>query len=463
MIEINKKELAGYHSDIVNGISELIKLPTVYDSSSASKQMPYGKNVYSGYQWLKEKALSDGFEVLEYDRHALAIRRKFKTAPAAQQLTQKRKRIDVVSHVDVVEPGEGWSGDPFSGAITKEYIHGRGAQDMKGALIITYYALKYMAEHQLPCKNEIRVVIGCDEERTMQDMKYYISKSGEPDFAFTPDGKFPYTQGEKGALMWHIDGNLDTCIYELDGGIQCNVVSPKASALVNDAEHFETYKKVLSEKKYNGDITIENSKVKIVLYGKAAHASVPQDGANATTQLLDLIHTVSKDQLASLLYQCFYDYNGTGGNIAYDIAPMGKLTLNLGILKIQDNKISADIDCRYPYGVTSDVLTNRLRSALIPLKVDLKYDDKPTLSDSNSSFIKTLLNSYQNISGDFISEPIISGGVTYSKVIGNCVAFGPSVKGTMNLAHQADEKLAVNSIDTLFKIYTDAMIQLGNL
>src|SRR5690606_8648725 len=115
------------------------------------------------------------------------------------------ERIDVVSHLDVVEPGTGWENDPFSGAVMDGHVHGRGAQDMKGPLIATYYALKYIKDNRIPCNRELRIVIGCDEERTMDDMRYYLDKAKEPIFAFTPDGKFPYSYGEKGALMWTMD------------------------------------------------------------------------------------------------------------------------------------------------------------------------------------------------------------------------------------------------------------------
>ena len=39
---------------------------------------------------------------------------------------QYRERIDVVSHLDVVAPGDGWLDDPFSGAVSDGAIHGRG-------------------------------------------------------------------------------------------------------------------------------------------------------------------------------------------------------------------------------------------------------------------------------------------------------------------------------------------------
>ena len=454
MTGISNRELKSYHRLIVKGISELVKLPTVFDAATITEGMPYGKNIYEGYLWLKNKALEDGFEVVEYDGHALAIRIKG---------NQARTRIDIVSHVDVVEPGSGWRDDPFSGKITPKYLHGRGSQDMKGALMITYYALKFMKDHKIPCKNEVRLVIGCDEERTMEDIRYYISKAGEPTFAFTPDGKFPFSLGEKGALMWHISGRMDTCIKEFNGGVQCNVVSPEARAIIRDDQNYEIYKKLFHKKKLKGEIYKENNTIRIKVYGKAAHASIPQEGVNASVQLLNLICEVGKDPLATLLYSCFYDYHGKGAGIDYDIAPMGKLTVNLGILRVKENMVLADVDCRYPLGISSDILTKQVEKVLEVLTVELAYDDSPTLADQDSPYINALWNAYRHSSKDKSSKPLISGGVTYSKAIGNCVAFGPMTETDNNLAHQANEKINIHNIEPLFKIYTETMIELGNV
>lgn len=443
-----------YIADILRDISDLVKLPTVYDSETVTDGMPYGRAVALGYEWIKEKALRDGFEVMEYDGHALAIRIKGSDSP---------QRIDVVSHVDVVAPGEGWEQDPFGGSVTEDYIYGRGTVDMKGTLILTYHALKYIKENRIPCKRELRLVIGCDEERTMQDMRYYIKKAGSPDFAFTPDGKFPYSLGEKGALMWTLEGELSTCIEEFDGGVGCNVVSPIATAKLKGTSDAERFREELRKYQYKAKVTCDKEYTRIVLEGKAAHASAPETGFNANVYLLKLIASVSRDPLADLLYRCFRDSYGKGAGIEYDIAPMGKLTINLGVLKILQGKLIAQVDCRYPKGVTSDLLTGKLKETLAPIMVVLNYDDEPTLADASSPYLKVLLSVYHEISKDQEAQPFISGGVTYSKAIPNCVAFGPSREGEFPMAHQANECLELKKIPELFEIYKEAMIRLADL
>jgi acetylornithine deacetylase len=51
-------------------------------------------------------------------------------------------RLCLNGHIDVVGPGtEPWQHDPFSGAIDAGRLHGRGAVDMKGAVIAALHAL----------------------------------------------------------------------------------------------------------------------------------------------------------------------------------------------------------------------------------------------------------------------------------------------------------------------------------
>ena len=47
-------------------------------------------------------------------------------------------------HLDVVPPGDGWSGDPFAAGVSDGMLVGRGANDMKSAVAA------YVAEQATP-------------------------------------------------------------------------------------------------------------------------------------------------------------------------------------------------------------------------------------------------------------------------------------------------------------------------
>ena len=93
-----------YFLEHLEALQNLIKIPSVYDDSTVSDNAPYGKGVADALDYMEALATADGFEVLSFDGHGIAIR-----------MNEMPERIDVVSHLDVVEPGQNWSVLPFSG------------------------------------------------------------------------------------------------------------------------------------------------------------------------------------------------------------------------------------------------------------------------------------------------------------------------------------------------------------
>jgi succinyl-diaminopimelate desuccinylase len=63
-------------------------------------------------------------------------------------------------HVDVVPPGEGWTGDPFVPEVRGGLLYGRGAVDMKGAIAAFVAAAADVPEH----RGTLSFIITGDEE-----------------------------------------------------------------------------------------------------------------------------------------------------------------------------------------------------------------------------------------------------------------------------------------------------------
>lgn len=429
---------------------DLLRIPSVYDASSVSENMPYGQGVYNALCYMKELAIKDGFEVLEYDNHAIAIR-----------YASKSKRVDVVSHLDVVEPGSGWKYDPFSAMIEDGKLFARGTQDMKTSAWLTYIALKLLRKHHPELEHEVRIVLGCDEERTMNDMRYYIERAGKPDFAFTPDGYFPMGIGEKGALMWRLMGAYTGLVDTLVGGVQCNVIAPSAYAIVNDVNYFDRIQQYLLDGAIDGTVKIVDDKLRVDIIGKAAHCSRPDDGHNATCDLLEVLGYCLEDVWFQQMASCFYSPYGLGCDLDVEIAPMGKLTMNLGVLRIENGNVYAEVDCRYPYGISSSELTQRLQM-YCPCTLSLDYDDIPTLCTLDDPYVQVMLDVYRNITKD-TSEPMISGGVSYSKVFEHCVSYGLGTVKDEMLAHQANEYITLESLPKYLEIYYEAILAIASV
>ncbi len=427
---------------------ELLSIKSVYDETTITASEPYGKGIAKALAFMRDLALKHGMHVEDYDGHALAI-----------CYGDQDERIDLVSHLDVVS-AEDWEEDPFTPRIIDGNIIARGTQDMKSAAYLTLKALIEIKEKKLPLKRQVRVVLGTDEERTMEDIVHYVKKAGQPKFAFTPDGAFPLSIGEKGALMWHIQGQIESPIVEMKGGTQCNVIAPHCSFTVPYA--FKGLIHQTTEALGFKLVCVEDQELLHYTFtGVAGHASRPESGHNAIVDALQVLALCFPKAGFKKLYETFASPYAKETNLAYDIAPMGPLTLNLGVCSIQEGVFEADVDCRYPYGVTSEELTQLLRQNLPGFNVSLPYDAIPFLNDIQSPFIQTCLRHYR---ATFIDDrdPFISGGVTYGKVIQPCIAFGPLLPGRISLAHQKNESIAIEDLELLYPFYRDVLIKLAN-
>ena len=375
--------------------SRLVQIPSMYDAESAGPETPYGIPVYRALGYMKELCRQEGFQITEYDGAAFAA--SWGTG----------ERIDIVSHLDVVGVTDDWEEDPFSGSIHDGYVHGRGTQDMKSGAYLTFLALKLIKGSGIVPKKEIRLVYGTDEERTMDDMRLYVAKAGLPAFSFTPDGTFPMVNGEKGALMWIVEGDYTGFVRSLSGGIQPNVIPPEAVAAV-DFHDAGLAARTAQSLGIDAAFEVLPEALQIRVKGKAAHASRPESGRNAVTDLFRLLAALSGE------------------------------------------------DCRYPYGVGSDTLTGILSAHFPEYDVALSYDAPPTFTPEDDPYILALKTAYRAATGRACTASI-SGGVSYAKVFGHCVTFGALAEGSENLTHQKNEKISESDCIAALEIYHNAI------
>jgi acetylornithine deacetylase/succinyl-diaminopimelate desuccinylase-like protein len=78
----------------------------------------------------------------------------------------------------------------------------------------------------------------------------------------------------------------------------------------------------------------------------------------------------------------------------------------------------------------------------------------------DSELVKTLMESYVEITGDTKSQPISSGGATYARAMDNCVAFGPAFPYSKETEHQPNEYIELDEIKTAIEVYSSALVKL---
>lgn len=429
----------------LDDLKNLLAIPSMYDENSVSKDMPYGKRVNDALLFMKNLAIRDGFEVKEYDGYAISIEHG------------EGKRIDIACHLDVVAAKK----EDFNIRVEDDTLYGRGSDDMKTPLFLNYLCLKMLKQQYPEFKNKIRLVFGTDEERTMDDMHYYLSKVDAPSFAYTPDGSFPIGIGEKGAIMWTLTGEYEGKIKTLDAGNQCNIVSSYAHCVIKDSD-LDRVNKYIALNYIDGKAKLVDDEIDITVNGVKAHASVPFLGHSATIDLLKLIADLYDDEICKSLYDNYANYYGAGFNNYVSDDRMKCLSVNLGILKIEDGKVFGQVDCRYPMGKTALKLTEDLKK-VSKVNVSLDYNDDPTMCSLDDVYVKTLYDAYQKVTGNFDLEPVVSGGVSYSKVFKHCVSYGPNQIGKLSTAHQDGEHISITDAIEWFKIYYEAIKNLALL
>ena len=146
-----------------------------------------------------------------------------------------RKTLHFNAHYDVVPVSGKWRmGDPFSGKVRGGWIHGRGTVDMKGSMASLLAALRALLVTGVDPLMNVEVSFTADEETDSRLGAHWLVDQApiSPDYAVVMEG------GE---------GNAICCGH-------------------------------------NGTLWLE-----VVVHGRAAHGSRPQDGVNALEQMASLV------------------------------------------------------------------------------------------------------------------------------------------------------------------------------
>ena len=132
----------------------------------------------------------------------------------------------------------------------------------------------------------------------------------------------------------------------------------------------------------------------------------------------------------------------------------------MGILHVQDGKVTASLDLRCPVEADLSALTNAIRAHLPGFNVDSLEIKEPHHVPADSKLVRSLLDSYTEVTGE-PAAPQSTGGGTYAKVLKQGVAYGAAFPEDEDLAHQANEYIRVSQMVKAMKIYAAALMKLA--
>lgn len=440
-----------YKDEILNDLNTLLSIESVADSmpGECDKALEFVLNKAKEFGLAEER-------VTQLSGHIT--------------LGDSGKLCGVLSHLDVVPAGNGWSVNPFALTQKDGRLYGRGIADDKGAALVSLYCLRALKENGVEGKNTLRVIYGIAEEVGMEDMDGYFEKMPVPELAFTPDSEYGICFAEKGILQLEVSSktNNSRIINQFASGKAVNAVPDSACAIIDTSSYDEenlVQLANLSDGSFEFKNTIDG--LMIISRGKAAHACEAEKGYNAAAALVDIIaDAFDKSEIGSLCY--FIDYainketNGRSLGLKMSDCVSGALSVNLASLNIDDEYAKAKFDIRYPVTVNGDAVLSQFKKVAdrSDLEVSVINHEKPLYVEKDSELIGLLSETYEAVTGE-APQLYSTGGGTYARKLGNKgVAFGPNFMDDNIRMHNSDESVDENNFFKHAQICLEAMYKL---
>lgn len=447
-----KDKVLKYKNEMISNLSNIISYKSILDISE--EDAPYGKENARCLNFFLEMAKDYGFTTRNLDGHCGFV-----------EYGEGDKIVGVLTHLDVVPAGNGWTTDPFKATIKDNKIYGRGTSDDKGAAIASLTALKIIKDNNIPLNKRIRLIVGCNEENGSNCMKYYVEKEGNIDLGFTPDGDFPIVHGEKGQikLLFKCKNSLS---FNINGGVVDNALSDNCKIEIEntlyDKVSFENY---LNNNNIKYSILRIGSKDIIEVFGVSAHASTPEFGKNAISyMIMGLKESGFKHDLIDF-YSKYIGLDIDGNLMGLKCNDeYGNLTFVNGRIWTANDEIVGTIDIRVPVTLQTKDIVNKINlKQYKKAKIEVIKYNNSLFYPIDSDIVKTLMKVYQEVTGDLESKPIVLGGGTYAKTMNNCLAFGCAFPNTNNQIHNANEFVDIDELLLQVELYTNAILELSKL
>lgn len=421
--------MSQYIDQAVADLVKLIKIESIEGNFEPSA--PFGASVRAALDAMYQSAKRLGFTPHDVDGYA----------GFCEWTTGHRETVGILTHLDVVPIGEGWT--RRQGECADGKIFGRGAADDKGPAVAVLYALKKLRDEGFCPTRNIRLIWGCNEETGSRCMDEYQRREGMPTLGFTPDSDFPIVQFEKTILHMEIDLPLPDPILDWTAGSRPNVVPDKSVV-------------VLSTK--IPDAVPQENGYAHTDHGKSAHAQMPALGENAIWHTAKILREIPGcESLNPLFALCSPDAEKILGIELQDEG--GTQTINIGMLRTHGRTLTVTLDLRCP--LTADLQQiKRNVAAHFDAPLRILYEAPYLYADPNGELFQKLYGVWVTKTQQPLT-PVVSGGGTYARHMTCGVAFGPYLPDEDNRIHDSDEFIRINHLDFLIEIYADAIRELA--
>jgi len=461
-----------YKDDMIQTLSDIVSIPSVKSDPTELQNCsvaPFGENIQKALEYMLVLAEKDGFDILNVDNYAAHL-----------EFGGSDGIMGILTHLDVVPEGDGWSSPPYQPEIRDGRMYGRGTADDKGPMLAVYFAMKALKESGFTPSKKVRLILGLDEETTWEGMNYYLAKGYKPDFGFTPDADFPVIHGEKGNLVYNIRKEFHPAVSShtsglsvtrITGGSSPNVVPGTASAYISKASPED--RKTVSDlaefycakSGYKLQVIPRGDGFEIYAEGIPAHSARPETGLNAISILMEFLGQLELQNPAAEIAAFYNRYIGfelDGESFGCGLwdEPSGKLVFNAGMIDFTAESCSLSLNLRYPVLFTAEDVYTAMKPTLESggFTAEEHKHRKPLYVPADDPFIQTLLEIYQKHTGDMESKPLVKNYSSYAKAAEGIVAFGSArFNDEPETAHEANENISLDTFFRTCKMYADVI------
>ena len=406
-IEKLQRAIHARREDLIALTQDLVRIPTLN---------PPGDNYREICEYLDRRLQNSGFETElvrafgapgdsdKYPRWNIVARREGKYAGDC---------VHFNSHIDVVEVGNGWTTDPFGGALIDGKIYGRGTCDMKGGLATSIIAAEAFLEVCPNFAGAIEISGTADEESGGFGGVAYLAEKG----FFSPErvqhviipeplNKDRVCLGHRGVYWAEIETFGEIAHGSMPFLGDCAV--RHMGAVVAEME--ENLFPALAQKRTDMPV-------------------VP-DGAKQSTMNINSIHGGQAEMPA--------DYTGLPSPCVPDSCRM--IVDRRFLIEENIDDVEAEIQ---------DVL-RKVEAERANFSYDIREMHRvlPTMTDRSAPVVQTVARAIEETLGKK-PEFVVSPGTYDQKHIDrigklkNCIAYGP---GILDLAHKPDEYIGVDDM-----------------
>lgn len=460
-----------HREDMVSDIMRLVRIPSVSDPYTGPK--PFGKGCRDCLDEMLAIGREHGFQTENYEYYAGSI---------GEEEKNWENMIGFWNHLDVVPAGNDWDNPPFEPVLKNGFLLGRGAGDNKGPAIGILYMMQCIRELGIEMKHELRLFVGCDEERGMEDMDYYTARYPAPALSMIADSGFPVCYGEKGILEGRmiINREFTGSILDCSGGSAGNIIPDRAWVLIACSELLE--KELIGKKPSYIDIVREEKAVRVTARGMAGHSAFPEGSINAIHKLAGFLSDIEAldegdRSIFGALAFLSEEYYGEHMDISYEDIVSGKTTCAATVLELEGHRAAFQFNIRYAITDSSQRLNEKLQdfSRNHCMTWELLRDSAPNYFPREHPAVDLLTKLYCDLTGDQ-KDSFVMGGGTYARKLPNAFAYGVGgmqetdqerqVKKALfrpghGGAHEPDEGLNIRLLLEAMKIYTMGLIKLN--